>query len=98
MGNAQNLDVEGNSFYFSVGAKVFKENINTTVIADTPLFVAPSTSAYIGYGFGVDENRVYITEAAADFTSFGKVFIYSSNGTYLDEFQTGLGPNGVYFN
>jgi hypothetical protein len=98
MGNAQNLDIEGNSVYFSVGPKVYKNDVNLDAVIDEPLFAAPSTSAYIGYGFGVNADRIFLTEAAEDFTSFGKVFVYSINGTYLDDLQTGLGPNGVYFN
>ena len=98
MANAQNLDIEGNAVYFSVGSKVYKYDLDSDQVADTPLFDVPAQSPYIGYGFAVNGGRVYISEAAADFSSSGKVFIYSTSGEYIDEITVGLGPNGFYFN
>lgn len=96
--NAQNLDIEGNSLYFTSGAKIYKSALNETLIADEALVNVPASSPYIGYGFAVKGNRIYISEAAADFSSFGKAFVYSTTGTAIDNFQTGFGPNGFYFN
>ncbi|HEX9980672.1 MAG TPA: DUF5074 domain-containing protein [Flavobacterium sp.] len=98
MGNASNLDIEGNNAYFSVGSKVYKTLLDTDAVADVPLFDTGSASPYIGYGFGVNDGRIFISEAAADFTSDGNIFIYSTNGTFIDEIPSGLGPNGFYFN
>lgn len=98
MGNAANLDVEGNFAYFSVGPKVYKATLTAASVADVPLFDTGSISAYIGYGFAVNGNRVYISEAAEDFTSFGSVYIYSTDGIFIDKIPVGLGPNGFYFN
>jgi hypothetical protein len=98
MGNAGNLDVDGNDAYFSVGPKVYKVALNATSVTDVPLFDTQSSSAYIGYGFAVNNGRVYISEAAEDFTSNGNIFVYSTTGTFIDEIQVGLGPNGFYFN
>ena len=96
--NAQNLDIESNAAYFSAGAKIYKTALDADFIADVPLATVSSTSPYIGYGFGVKGNRIFIREAAADFTSFGKVFVYSTTGTAVSQFGAGLGPNGFYFN
>ncbi|HRN99385.1 MAG TPA: hypothetical protein PLA69_08770 [Flavobacterium sp.] len=98
MSDAKNLDIEDGHVYFSVGAKVYKVPLNATAITDTPLFDTGSASAYIGYGFAVKDNRVYISEAREDFVSDGKVFIYSTSGAFIDEIPAGLGPNGFYFN
>jgi DNA-binding beta-propeller fold protein YncE len=65
---------------------------------DTPLFDTESLSAFIGYGFAVNGTRIYISEAAQDFSSDGKVFVYTTSGELLDEIPVGLGPNGFYFN
>ncbi len=98
MANAKNLDIEDGMAYFSVGSKVYKVALNATSITDTPLFDTQSTSAYIGYGFAVEDDRVYISEAREDFVSDGKIYIYSTAGTIIDEIPVGLGPNGFYFN
>jgi len=98
MDGAVNLDIDGASGYFSVGPKVYKIPLDVTTVSDIPLFDTQSTSAYIGYGFAVNGNRVYISEAAEDFSSDGKIFIYSTTGNFIDEIPVGLGPNGFYFN
>ncbi|HLA56974.1 MAG TPA: hypothetical protein VK623_12790 [Flavobacterium sp.] len=98
MGNAQNLDIEDGKIYFSVGPKVYKIATNAETVTDTPLFDTESTSGYIGYGFAVNGNKVYISEAADDFSSDGKIFIYSTAGAFIDNITVGLGPNGFYFN
>ena len=98
MNNAMNLDLEGDYIYFTVGAKAYKHNIIATAVQDTPLFDTQSASSYIGYGFAVRGNRIFMSEAADDFVSDGRIFIYSDSGTFIDEVAAGLGPNGFYFN
>lgn len=98
MGNAGNLDIDNEQIYFSVGPKVYTMALNAATVTDTPLFNTQSTSAYIGYGFAVNKGKVYISEAASDFSSDGKIFVYSTSGTFIGEVSAGLGPNGFYFN
>ncbi|HEX8270239.1 MAG TPA: DUF5074 domain-containing protein [Flavobacterium sp.] len=98
MGNASNLDIEEDWIYFSVGAKVYKIATTATTVSNNPLFDTQSDSDYIGYGFAVNNGRIYISEAAEDFTSNGKIYIYSVVGTFIDDVPVGLGPNGFYFN
>lgn len=97
--NPQNLDLESGTAYFTVGAKIYRSALNTSAISDTPFIDTGSDSDYIGYGFAVKDERIYISEAAEDFSSDGSVLIYSAaNGELLDEIPAGLGPNGFYFN
>ncbi|RZJ27631.1 MAG: hypothetical protein EOO48_11470 [Flavobacterium sp.] len=96
--NAQNLDIEGNRFYFTVGAKIYSAALNAIAVNDTPLADTQSNSMFIGYGFAVHNGRIYISEAADNFTSDGKIFIYSTSGTFIKEMPVGLGPNGFFFN
>lgn len=99
LGNAQNLDIENNRAYFTVGAKIYRAALNAVAVNDTPLIDTGSTSPYIGYGFAVKGNRIFIAEAASDFASDGKIFIYpASGGDVLAEKPAGLGPNSFYFN
>jgi hypothetical protein len=97
--NAQNLDLEGNKIYFTAGAKIYSNTLNVTTIEDMPIIDTGSAEPFIGYGFGVHNGRIYISQAASDFSSDGKVFVYStSGGAAIDEFTVGLGPNSFYFN
>ncbi len=98
MGNAANLDIEDNKLYFSVGPKVYKTDLDTGTVLDSPLFTVPSTEGYTGYGFAVHNNQIFISDPAGDFSSDGSVFIYNTSGAFIDEIQVGLGPNGFYFN
>jgi hypothetical protein len=99
LGNAQNLDVEGNRAFFTVGGKIYRIALNAVAVNDTPIIDTQSESDYIGYGFAVKGGRVFIAEAAEDFVSDGKVFIYStSGGDVIKEITTGIGPNGFFFN
>ncbi|RZJ71808.1 DUF5074 domain-containing protein [Flavobacterium sp.] len=97
--NAQNLDIEDHLAYFTAGSKIYRTNPDATSVVDTAFIETGSTSAYIGYGFAVENGRIYISEAAEDFTSDGKVFIYNeNNGALVQSIPVGLGPNGFYFN
>ncbi len=98
MGNAANLDLENEFVYFTASDRIYKFALGTTVVTDTPLVDLETSAPYIGYGFAVNDGRIFISEAASDFSSDGKAYIYDTNGDFLEEFQTGLGPNGFYFN
>jgi len=94
MVNAQNLNVENDTIYFTIGSKVYDEVMGTTSISDTPLFT--STALYL-YGFTVKDNIIYIADAK-NFITPGNALIYTNTGTLLYQVQVGLGPNGFYFN
>ena len=98
LSNAANLDVDNGNIYFTVAGKIYKVATTAQVVTDMPFIDTQSTSAYIGYGFAVHHDRIYISEAASDFTSDGRVLIYASSGALLKDVPTGLGPNGFYFN
>ncbi|RZJ67822.1 MAG: hypothetical protein EOO50_04395 [Flavobacterium sp.] len=98
MGNAQNLDIESGKLYFTVGPKIYEFNTTTTSVIDTPFISTGSTSNYIGYGFAVNDGKIYISEAADDFSSDGRILVYSTGTAQLADLAVGLGPNGFYFN
>jgi hypothetical protein len=98
MPNASNLDVDNGNIYFTVASNIYKVAADAQIISDTPFINTESQSSYIGYGFAVRNGKIYISEAAEDFSSDGKIFVYSTSGDLLKEVGTGLGPNGFYFN
>lgn len=95
---ASNLVEEDGMLYFTAGRRIFKVSPSASSVSDVPLVDTQSTSMYIGYGFAVEDGRIYICEATEDFTSDGKVLVYGTNGQFISEIPAGVGPNSVYFN
>jgi hypothetical protein len=61
------------------------------------LFSTFTQGVYGVYSFAVHNNKVYISDAG-DYSSNGKVFIYSSTGNLEKEYTVGIIPAGFYFN
>lgn len=96
LSGAKNLDIEGDKFYFTVGASVYKGDVTSLAVNSNPLLTYTSTSKWgKSYGFKVFGSNVFITDAG-DFTSEGKVYVYSTSGNFIKEFSTGIAPNGIY--
>lgn len=89
-----------NIIYFYVGNSVFSVNTSIAPNAnanETPLFtVSEATSLY---GIGVDPTTgvVYVGDSKG-FLDDGEVFRYSADGSFIDSFKVGRGPNGFLFN
>lgn len=94
LGNAQNLNVENNQIYFTVGKKVFASSIASSTISDVPVFESGAQNLY---GFVVKNSAIYITDSK-DYISNGQVLVYSTSGVLAYQIGVGLIPNGVYFN
>ncbi len=94
----QNLDIEGQKAYFTAGTKIYSVELEEDTFVDSELVDTQSESDYIGYGFAVNGGRIYISEAAEDFSSNGFVLVYDLSGNLIAEILAGLGPNGFYFN
>lgn len=94
----QNLDIEGSKAYFTAGTKIYAPEKSATTFNNAELVDTQSDSDYIGYGFAVHGDRIYISEAAEDFSSNGKVLVYGLSGNLIADIPAGLGPNGFYFN
>lgn len=92
--NAQNLNIENNTLYFTVNSAVFRENLSSATISSTPLFSSTATTLY---GFNVNNNRIFVSDAK-NYASDGEVFIYTTAGILQKQFSVGLNPNGFYFN
>ena len=96
--SARNLDIEGAKLYFTVDNKVFTGEVATLLFSTTPIITYTSTSAYgKSYGFAVINDKIYIGDAS-DFSLEGKVYIYSTTGTLVKEYASGIAPNGFYYN
>src|SRR5690606_9843771 len=98
VGYAMNLDIHNGTAYFTGEGKIFKMYATAESFDGTPLVDTQSDSDYMGYGFAVGNDRIFISEAAEDFSSDGRVLVYTISGELIAEIPAGLGPNGFYFN
>ena len=84
-----NLDIEGND--------IFKTNVSATTLPTTALFSTTAQGVYGVYSFAVKNNAIYVGDAV-DYSSNGKVYVYSTTGTLNKSYTVGVIPAGFYFN
>lgn len=93
-----NLVSDGNheNLFYTSKEGVFKFPITANNLPASALI--PRENRYL-YGLGVDpkDGTIYVGDAIS-FTSDGKVYRYKPDGTYINSFSAGYGPNGFYFN
>lgn len=95
---AQNLELEGENLYYTIGSSVYTVNIGATEPAQDPLISYSSDSDYgVMYGFEVEDGRIFIGDAG-DFASNSFVEIYTTAGDILQRITVGLAPNNFYMN
>lgn len=91
-----NLVAEGDKFYFTENADIFAMEINAE-LPSTPLFSTTEQGVYGVYGFEVENGKIFVGDAV-DYSSNGKVYIYSLTGTLEHNYTVGVIPSGFYFN
>lgn len=95
---AQNLELEGESLYYTIGSSVYTVDVGATEPAQSPLIEYSSESDYgVMYGFEVEEGRIYIGDAG-DFASNSFIEIYTTAGDLLERITVGIAPNNFYVN
>lgn len=95
--SVSNLKIENDQLYYTSGTAAFTTSISSTELSSEAIFDYGSDSAFGAfYGFEVNEGQIYVGDAGG-FTSDGTVFIYSSEGQLVKEFNVGLAPNSFYF-
>ena len=97
-----NFDIFGSNGYYTIGSAVYKMALTDAALPATAAFTsaAMNTSA-----FAIKNNHIYIGDAN-DFSSNGKVYIYSLGtstssspiGTLEKTHTVGIIPAGFYFN
>lgn len=92
-----NLDFEANTFYYTIGSKVYKMGINDATLPTTELFSTVNQGAYGVYSFAVNNGKIYMGDAK-DYNSNGEVYVYSLTGSLLKNATVGVIPTGFYFN
>ncbi len=88
---------ENGKIYYSIDATVYVNDLGTATVPASPLFSVADQGVYGIYGFAVENEKIYVADAG-DFVSNGKVFVYSTSGSLLNEYTVGYLPNGFGFN
>jgi YVTN family beta-propeller protein len=92
-----NLDIVDSDVFYTIDSAVYKSTLTATALPSSPLFSTTAQGVYGLYSFAVNNNKIYVGDAG-DFSSNGKVYIYSSTGTLEKEYTVGIIPAGFYFN
>lgn len=92
-----NLVIAANAIYYTVGADIYKKTINAVTLPTEALFTTSSQGVYGVYSFAVNNNKIYVGDAA-DYNSNGKVYVYSALGALEHDYTVGVIPAGFYFN
>ena len=98
LGGIGNLRVDANLLYYTSGSEVYSISKTDSELSDEPILDYGGDSDFgVFYGFEVNESQIFIGDAG-DFTSNGKVFVYSLSGQLLAEKTVGdIAPNSFYF-
>jgi YVTN family beta-propeller protein len=90
-------DKTKNALYYYSGKSVYKLATSATVAAAEPLFTRASATGFYGLDIDQNTNIIYVGDAKG-FTSDGEVYRYNLDGSFVDSFSAGRGPNGFVFN
>lgn len=90
------LSADKNNLLYTAGKAVFQVAVGATEAPADPFFLAEDV--IYNYALGVDPARgdIWIGDAG-DFSSAGKVYIYSAAGTYQRTVAVGIGPTQFVF-
>ena len=92
-----NLNVVDGTIFYTVDDAIFKLEFTATSLPTTPLFTTTAQGVYGVYSFAVNNNKIYVGDAL-DYSSNGKVYVYSSTGMLEHNYTVGVIPAGFYFN
>lgn len=87
----------GNKMYYASGKSIYELSIDATAAPSAALI---SNDNLVGnfYGLGIDpQTNILFTTDAVGFQGSGRVYRYELDGTQLDDFSAGIGPNGFVF-
>jgi hypothetical protein len=91
------LIISNDDMYYTVDAAVYKTTASSTNLPTTAFITMEAQGVYGIYSLGIYGNKIYVGDAA-DYNSNGSVFVFSTNGSLLDQKTVGIIPAGFYFN
>jgi YVTN family beta-propeller protein len=92
-----NLVEDDNQLFYTIDDKVFKMNLNPSSLPTAPILTMSTQGIFGAYGFEVNEGEIYIGDAM-DYTSNGKIHVFTTSGNLVGSHTVGKLPNGFAFN
>lgn len=92
-----NIEIDGTTLYYTVDSDIYKTTTDASTLPSTPLFSTTSQGVYGVYSFAVKNDKIYVGDAT-DYSSDGKVHVYSTSGVLKTSKTVGVIPAGFYFN
>ena len=89
------LEIENNKLYYTISGDVFAVDLSATTLPTNALLSL--NGMYNIYGFEVEDGKIYMSDPK-DYNSNGEIFIYTTNGAFINSYEVGIAPNGFYFN
>lgn len=89
------MNGRGDEIFYISGSGVYRMDIDAEA-APATAWVADESASFYGLGYDPVEDVIYIGDDNA-FQGSGTVYRYSLEGSLLDSFEAGIGPNGFVF-
>lgn len=90
------INREKDNLYYFNGNKIYKVSIDATSTPQQALITEDNAAGFYGFGFDAEQEIIYAADAG-NFSGNGKVYRYQKDGTPIDNFVAGRGPNGFVF-
>ncbi len=87
------INANRDSVYF-LNTNVYKISIDDLTIGSP--FISAQNRQYYGLGLDVRSNQIFVADAI-DYVQKGKVYVYSSGGNEVTNFDVGINPSGFCF-
>lgn len=92
-----NLVVENGSVYYTLGKEVYSFAAGEESLPSEADFTMEEVVNL--YGFKLHNGRIYAASASTDYTGDGQLFVYdATTGNLKATYETGINPNGIFFN
>ena len=91
------IDNSGSTIYFISGNSVYAHGIDDTNLSDQAIVTINTATSLYGLGLDPATDILYISDSKA-FLENGTVYRYNLDGSQIDSFESGRGPNGFVFN
>lgn len=89
------INGKGDEIFYISGNGIYKMGIEAEVAPATP-WVANESASFYGLGYDNLQNVIYVSDDNA-FQGSGTVYRYDLEGTLLNSFDVGVGPNSFVF-
>lgn len=90
-------DKTKNALYYYSGKSIYKVATSATTPPASSLITEANAIGFYGLDIDANTNIIYAGDAKG-FASNGVVFRYNLDGSFIDSFSAGRGPNGFIFN